>query len=98
MKNFRYNRFIKAAPPKQAIIKRGETAIKRKEYMENQILNHNDFEIVKLERKDGVFRREDGTELPYKTYYVYIRNINNPLIIKAKIEKVFNDYVENPDL
>lgn len=63
--------------------------------MESKILNHNDYEIVKLERKDGIFRREDGTELPYKSYYVHIRNINNPLVIRAKVDKVFNDYVED---
>lgn len=63
--------------------------------MDTKILNHNDFEIVKLERKEGIFRREDGSELPYKTYFVSIRNINNPLVIRAKVDKVFNDYVED---
>jgi hypothetical protein len=63
--------------------------------MDTKILNHNDFEIVKLERKDGIFRREDGSELPYKTYYVSIKNINSPLVIRAKVDKVFNDYVED---
>lgn len=65
--------------------------------MDTTILNHEEFEIVKLERRDGVFTLENGNTIPYKNYYVYIKNINSPLVMKAKIEKVFNDYVENTD-
>ena len=66
--------------------------------MENYEINPNDYEIVKLERKEGVFTNpETGQQIPFKSYYVHIKNINNPLVIRAKIDKVFNDYVEYTD-
>lgn len=60
-------------------------------------INSENLEIVKLERKDGVFTPENGKEIPYKNYYVYFKREGNPLIMKAKVEKVFNDYVEDYD-
>lgn len=66
--------------------------------MDKLEINPEDYEIVKLERKEGVFRNpETGQEIPYKIYYVHFRSINNPLVIRAKVDKVFNDYVENTD-
>ncbi|MBQ6100521.1 MAG: hypothetical protein IJL02_11755 [Methanobrevibacter sp.] len=65
--------------------------------MEKTELNIEDFEIVKIERKDGIFTLEDGKQIPYKNYYVYIKNVNNPLIMRAKLDKVFNEYVEYTD-
>lgn len=60
----------------------------------NQSINAN-WEIVKVERKDGEFKREDGTSIVYKQYWVYFKKEDNPLIFRAKVEKVFNDYVED---
>lgn len=54
-----------------------------------------DWNIEKVERKDGEFRRENGTILKYKQYWVHFTNGDNPLVFRAKVEKVFNDYVEN---
>lgn len=66
--------------------------------MESYELDPTKYEIVKLERKEGVFSNpETGQNIPFKTYYVHIKNIDNPLIMRAKIDKVFNDYVENTD-
>ena len=66
--------------------------------MEKTELDPTQFEIVKLERKEGVFSNpETGQNIPYKLYYVHIKNINNPLVMRAKIDKVFNDYVEYAD-
>lgn len=64
--------------------------------MNNKVeLNGEDYEIVKLERVEGQFTREDGQTIPYKKYYVYIKGVENPLVMRATIDKVFNDYVEN---
>lgn len=66
--------------------------------MEKYELDHTEYEIVKLERKEGIFTNpETGQEIPFKSYFVHIKNRNNPLVLRAKIDKVFNDYVENTD-
>lgn len=66
--------------------------------MEKYELDPTQFEIVRMERKEGVFSNpETGQEIPFKTYYVHIKNKENPLVMRAKIDKVFNDYVEYTD-
>lgn len=60
-------------------------------------MEENNYYITKIEKKDGIFKREDGTEIKYKNYYVYFKRENNPLEMRAKVDKVFNDYVENND-
>lgn len=66
--------------------------------MDTKELNPEEYQIVKLERKDGIFSNpETGQEIPFKSYYVHIKHIDSPLIMRAKIDKVFNDYVENTD-
>jgi len=66
--------------------------------MESFEIDPEEYEIVKLERKEGVFNNtETGQNIPFKTYYVHIKNKNNPLVMRAKIDKVFNDYVEGTD-
>lgn len=59
------------------------------------MLNIEDYELVKIERKDGVFTPENGKDIPYKNYYVYFKRVGNPLVMKAKVDKVFVDYVED---
>lgn len=58
------------------------------------MLNAEEYQIVKIERKDGVFTPEGGKEIPYRNYYVYFKREDSPLVMRAKVEKVFNDYVE----
>lgn len=61
------------------------------------MLNAEEYQIVKIERKDGVFTPEAGKEIPYRNYYIYFKKDGSPLVMKAKVEKVFNDYVEDYD-
>lgn len=66
--------------------------------MDKYELDPTQFEIVKVERKEGIFTNpETGQQIPFKSYYVHIKNINNPLVMRAKLDKVFNDYVEYTD-
>lgn len=60
-------------------------------------MNENNYYITKIEKKEGVFKTDDGKEINYKNYYVYFKREDSPLEMKAKVEKVFNDYVENND-
>lgn len=62
--------------------------------METTQLDYNNIEVVGFEKKEGVFVNENGTEIPYKYYKLKFTIGDNPLIFQAKIDKVFNDYVE----
>lgn len=63
--------------------------------MNNKELNIKNYELVAIKRKDGVFTTETGQNIEFKNYYVEFKNKNNPLIIRAKVDKVFRDYVED---
>lgn len=62
--------------------------------MQTTQLAHEEIQIEALEKKEGVFVNENGTEIPYKYYKLKFTIGDNPLIFQAKIDKVFNDYVE----
>lgn len=53
-----------------------------------------EFEIVKVEKYSGEFTTNEGATYPYKFYKVYFKEIGGQLIMTAKVDKVFNDYVE----
>lgn len=61
--------------------------------MEKEIINAN-YEIVKVEKISGQFTNEEGQTFPYKFYKVYFKLEGSPLVMTAKVDKVFNDYVE----
>lgn len=52
-------------------------------------------EIVGVDRIDAIFVREDGKDIPYHFYKVRFKVEGNDLVLEAKVDKVFNDYVEN---
>lgn len=53
-----------------------------------------EFTVEKIERGEGEFVNDKGDTIKFKTYYVYIKREDSPLIMRAKLDKVFNDYVE----
>lgn len=55
---------------------------------------NKEFKLVGVYKKEGDFITEDGREIHYKNYYVEIEDPYTSLIMRAKIDKVFNDYVE----
>ena len=61
--------------------------------MEKTTVNR-EFEIVKVEKFAGEFTNEEGKTYPYKTYKVHFKALDNPLVFTAKLDKVFNDYIE----
>lgn len=63
--------------------------------MNNKELNIKDFEIVAIKRKDGIFRTETGQDIQFKNYYVEFKRKDNPLIFRAKLDKIFRDYIED---
>lgn len=65
--------------------------------MQKEDIAAENYELVKIEKRYGEFRTEDGRILPFANYYVHFKNVNNPLIMVAKVEKVFRDYVEETD-
>lgn len=52
-----------------------------------------DFELVGVTKKEGEFTNEKGDEIHYKNYYVIIKS-ESGIQIRAKVDRVFNDYVE----
>lgn len=60
-------------------------------------LDVESYELVKIERVQGEFTNDNGKTFPFKKYNVYIKAIDNPLVIKASVDRVFNDYVECKD-
>lgn len=65
--------------------------------MQKQEIPSENYEIVKIEKRYGEFLTADGKQLPFANYYVHFKNVNNPLVMVAKVEKVFRDYVEEED-
>lgn len=65
--------------------------------MQKQELNLDDFELVKVEKREGEFKREDGSILPFSNYYVHFKRTDNPLVMVAKVDKVFREYVEGSE-
>lgn len=57
-------------------------------------MEEQEYEIVKVERKDGEFVTEAGSKIAYKNYYIHFKRSDSPLVMRAKVDKVFNDYVE----
>lgn len=62
--------------------------------MNNKTLIERDFEIVKVERIDGEMTTEEGRTFNWHNYKVHFKALDNPLIMTAKVDKVFNDYIE----
>lgn len=60
-------------------------------------MKEDKYYITKIEKKDGVFKTESGTEIKYKNYYIYFKRDDSPLEMRAKVDKVFTDYVESDD-
>lgn len=65
--------------------------------MQKQELPIEDYELVKMEKRYGEFKTEDGRILPFANYYLHFKQVNNNLIMVAKVEKVFRDYVESDE-
>lgn len=65
--------------------------------MNKEEISNENYEIVKIEKRYGEFQTADGKILPFANYYVHFKRLNNPLIMIAKVEKVFRDYVEDYD-
>ncbi len=61
--------------------------------MEKEIINNN-YEIVRVEKYSGEYTNEEGQTYPYKFFKVFFKEENSPLVMSAKVDKVFNDYVE----
>ena len=65
--------------------------------MQKQELPIENYELVKVEKRYGDFKTEDGRVLPFANYYIHFKHVDNPLIMTARVEKVFRDYVEQDD-
>lgn len=63
--------------------------------MEKTVYKTENIEIVKLEKKKGLFKTEEGREIPYKSYWVYFKHKDNPLVYRAKLDKVFGEYFDD---
>lgn len=61
--------------------------------MEKETINAN-YEIKKVEKISGEFTNNEGQTFPYKFYKIYFTLEGSPLVMTAKVDKVFNDYVE----
>lgn len=61
---------------------------------EKQYIN-KDFSLEGVYKKEGIFRTEDGRDINYKNFYVEIKDPETSLLMRAKIDRVFNDYVED---
>lgn len=59
-------------------------------------LNVENYELVGIEKREGVFETE-GRGIPYTTYVVKFKQTESPLIMTAKVDKIFRDYVEGED-
>lgn len=62
--------------------------------METQEIDINNYELVGIKKKEGVFQTETGLSINFTNYYVEIKKLNTGLVIRAKVDKVFRDYVE----
>lgn len=58
-------------------------------------MDGSEYEVVKLEKKEGIFTPENGRDIPYCNWYIHFKRTDSPLIMRAKVDKVFNDYVED---
>lgn len=58
-----------------------------KEYIDRE------YELVGVYKKEGDWVNPEGKELHYKFYCVDIR-LESGLVIRARVDRVFNDYVE----
>lgn len=58
---------------------------------------NREFNVEKVEKAEGQFRNDNGDVINFRSYYVYIKAEDSPLVMRAKIDKVFNDYVEGDD-
>lgn len=63
--------------------------------MNNKELNIKEYELVRIVKKEGIFRTETGQEINFTNYYIDFKRKDNPLVMRAKLEKVFKDYIEN---
>lgn len=61
--------------------------------MDNKKYKANNVQILNLEVKEGVFTLEDGKDIPYKNIYINFKYKDNPLVFKAKIDKVLKEYL-----
>lgn len=61
--------------------------------MESKKYKMEQINIENIEVKEGVFTLEDGKNLPYKNVYINFRVKDNPLVFRAKIDKVLKDYL-----
>lgn len=59
-----------------------------------QLPNIDKYYITKIEKTSGVFQRENGDEIPFDSYNVYFKREGYELEFKAKLDKVFKDYIE----
>lgn len=57
-------------------------------------ININDYEMVSLKKKNRVYKTETGKEIPYIDYCIDFKRKDSPLIMTAKVNKLFRDYVE----
>lgn len=60
----------------------------KKEYKSKNI------EIVSIVKKKGQFKNEDGIDIKYTTYKIKFKHKDNPLIYEAKVDRLFNEYME----
>lgn len=54
----------------------------------------NNINVEKLEKKEGEFVAESGTNYKYKSYKIRFTIGEYPLIFTAKVDKTLNDYLE----
>lgn len=62
--------------------------------MEKTTYKSDKIKVEKLERKKGIFETEQGNKINYTNYYVYFKHENNPLLYKAKVDKLFGEYMD----
>lgn len=62
--------------------------------MQKQELPVENYELVKVEKRYGDFVTTDGKVLPFANYYIHFKKVEDNLVMVAKVEKVFRDYVE----
>lgn len=60
-------------------------------------ININNYELVALKKKDRVYHTETGKDIPYVDYYIEFKRKDSPLIMTAKVNKLFRHYVEIED-
>lgn len=57
--------------------------------------DNGEIKVVKLERASGTFQNDQGANIPWQNYKIHFTIGDNPLIIQAKVDRLFGQYVDD---